>query len=379
MNSNIDFADITYYADNEIPAVMQRLVNDEGFMGMATKLFAPVEREAIVALLTSLTTAYDFKFQAVYPFFQKIVATTTDGFSVSGFNYLDKPGLIISNHRDIVMDPSFVNLALMQERRDPSTIAIGDNLLSLPWVKEVVRTCGAFIVKRQEKNASAYAQLSAYIQKVINDDSRFVWIAQREGRAKDSNDQTQESILKMFTFSGEGSFVQKLQRLNLIPTTISYEYDPCDYLKATELVRRRHQADYKKAPGEDVFSMRTGIMGKKGRVHVNYAEPINAKLAEIEQRITRRNEQVEAVKQLIDREIFLGYHFFPINYVAYDLRFQTNAFADRYTADEKAAAVEYLESRLALSNLEPEHHDELRQNLLAIYSNTLVNHLKTTK
>lgn len=379
MNSNIDFADIAYYADNEIPAVMQRLVSDEGFMGMATQLFAPVERETIVALLTSLNTAYDFKFKAVYPFFQKIVATATDGFTVSGVESLAQPALIISNHRDIVMDPSFVNLALMQQQRDPSTIAIGDNLLSLPWVKEVVRTCGAFIVKRQEKNASAYAQLSAYIHKVINDDHRHVWIAQREGRAKDSNDQTQESILKMFTFSGEGSFVQKLQRLNLVPTTLSYEFDPCDYLKAQELVRRRIDPAYKKAPGEDVFSMKTGIMGKKGRVHVNYAQPINSQLNEIEQRITRRNEQVEAVKQLIDREIFLGYHFFPINYVAYDLRFQTNAFADRYTAEERAAAVEYLESRMALSNLEPEHRDELRQNLLAIYSNTLVNYLKCNK
>lgn len=377
MNSNIDFADIAYYADNEIPAVMQRLVNDEGFMGMATKLFAPVEREAIVALLTSLTTAYDFKFQAVYPFFQKIVATTTDGFSVSGFNYLDKPGLIISNHRDIVMDPSFVNLALMQERRDPSTIAIGDNLLSLPWVKEVVRTCGAFIVKRQEKNASAYAQLSAYIQKVINDDSRFVWIAQREGRAKDSNDQTQESILKMFTFSGEGSFVQKLQRLNLIPTTISYEYDPCDYLKAKEFQLKRDNPSYKKSRQDDLENMKVGIMGYKGRIHYQCAPCIDTWLSQLED-MPSADFYTEVARRM-DKAIHAGYRLFPNNYIALDKLNGNYENAEHYTAEDKVKFEKYLQQQIDKIDIPNKDVDFLTERLLTMYANPLRNHLAATK
>lgn len=373
-----DFADIAYCYDGEIPAAIEQLIASEDFMKVVCKLFSPLGKDEIVGLLRSVRTAFDFRKRVVLPCFLQLLKGSEAEITFSGQEYLQEPGLVISNHRDIVMDPSLINYAMMLNDHETTAIAIGDNLLALPWVRTLVRVCGAFVVKRQEKTASAYAQLSSYISHIITEEHRSVWIAQREGRAKDSNDQTQESILKMFTFSGEGSFVQKLQRLNLIPTTISYEYDPCDYLKAQELVRRRINPDYKKAPGEDVNSMYTGIVGKKGRVHVNYARPVNELLSEIEQSITRRNEQVESVKQLIDREIFLGYRFFPINYVAYDLRFGTETFADRYSKTEKEEAISYLESRMALSNLEPEHREELRQNLLAIYSNTLVNYLKTT-
>ncbi|MDO4190804.1 MAG: 1-acyl-sn-glycerol-3-phosphate acyltransferase [Bacteroidales bacterium] len=377
MTQAIDFDDITNYADRDIPDAMQRLLADNEFVSIVLKLLAPIDKQQLTTLLLSIRTAYEFKFKVIYPVFKRIMDKTSKGFTCTGVAYLDNPGLIISNHRDIVMDPSLVNLALMQQQRDTSAIAIGDNLLTLPWIKELVRVCGAFIVKRQEKTAKAYAQLSAYIYKVINEERRLLWIAQREGRAKDSNDQTQESILKMFTFLGEGTFMERLQRLNVIPTSISYEYDPCDYLKAQELIRRHVNPDYKKAPGEDVFSMRTGIMGQKGRIHITYTGPITDELTQIAVTTPRRVDQVEAVKQLIDKRIFSSYQFFPINYVAYDLRHNTNRFADRYTEEERTEAVDYLKSRVALSELPEANHAELWDTLLAIYSNTLCNHLKT--
>jgi len=221
----------------------------------------------------------------------------------------------------------------------------------------------------------ASKRLSSYVNYTINEKKESIWIAQREGRSKNSDDHTQETVLKMLTLSGNGNFIENIKQLNLIPTSISYEYDPCDYLKAQELHIRHDNPDYKKSEYEDLLSMETGIFGFKGRAHFEICTPLNNLITpEIEH--LPKNECVKAVAELIDKQIHLNYRFYPNNYIAYDLLTHTNRFTDKYTEPEKTMFEAYISMQTnKIIRILNKDDAFLRTKMLEIYANPLINHL----
>ena len=256
-------------------------------------------------------------------------------------------------------------------------IAIGDNLLALPWVKDLVRVNKSFIVKRSlsmREMLLASKLLSEYMHYVINDKHDNVWIAQREGRAKDSNDRTQEAILKMMVMGGKGSVVDSLLDLHLVPLAISYEYDPCDFLKAQEFQLKRDIPGWKKSAQDDIVSMQTGIMGYKGHIHYHAAPCIDAWLRELPAD-TPKADIFRIIAEHIDREIHAHYQLFPSNFVALDMLQGNDAHADKYSAADKAQFEKYLAGQLAKIQIENKDEAYLRECILKMYANPAINQL----
>ena len=311
-------------------------------------------------------------------FLTMLEARTTDGITMGGDEYIEsgKCYTYLSNHRDIVLDASFLNLAFLRRGWPTSEVAIGNNLLIFDWITDLVKLNKSFIVKRglsMTKALEAARQLSAYIHYAINCKHQSVWIAQREGRAKDSNDLTQESLLKMFALQGGGNVIDNIMAINIMPVSISYEYDPNDYLKATEFLLKRLDPEYKKSPHDDLLSMETGLLQRKGRVHFQLSPCINDELSTLSAE-TPKAELIKQICHIIDRAIHGGYMIYPINYVAYDMLHNTDRFADRYTADDRRKVMEYIESQLdkvRLENVSEPDRQYMRHMMFTMYANPL--------
>ena len=218
--------------------------------------------------------------------------------------------------------------------------------------------------------------MSKYMHFAITEKHENIWIAQRQGRAKDSNDLTQDSILKMMTMAGEGDIIDRLKEMNLVPLSLSYEYDPCDYLKAKEAQQKRDDANFKKSPQDDLINMQTGLYGYKGYIHIQTAHSINKELDEIKQRNLPKTEVYTVKAELIDKYIHQNYHFYPGNYIAHDLLYNKEEFADKYTEADKATFNQYIEGQLAKVDLPNKDEAFLRQYIWATYANPLSNYLK---
>lgn len=373
-----DFDDIRPYNADELPTAFARVSADQRFRSTLATVVPEAQIDALLAKIGQTTSATEFQKVFVKPLLGQLIASRTDGLTYDGLERSDTPSLFVSNHRDIVIDPAFLDYTQFLAGNDSVEIGIGDNLLSLPWVREAVRINKCFVVRRglpRGEQVAALKQLSAYIRYAICEKHASVWIAQREGRAKDSNDRTQESILKMFSLSGDGTFIDNLKALNIRPVSISYEFDPCDYLKAKELQQRRDDAAFAKSAQDDIDSMRMGITGRKGRVHYAYTPIINAELDALAAATTDRKEQVAAVAALIDHRIHFNYVIYPINRVAYDLLTGENRFANAYSDAEKAVATAYLDGQLAKIDLPNRDEAFLRTKLLEMYANPLKNWL----
>lgn len=293
----------------------------------------------------------------------------------------DERYLFISNHRDIVLDSALLCLCLFRHKF-PTTceVGIGDNLLIYPWIRIVVKMNKAFTVRRglsPRELMESSRLMSSYIHHAINEKHEYVWLAQREGRAKDSSDHTQDSVLKMLTLYSDKTPLEALMELHIIPTTISYEYDPCDYLKAKEFQQKRDDPRHKKSKQDDLDNMRIGITGQKGHIHYYSSRCINEWLPELAD--LPRNEFFAEVARRIDKQIHAHYRLYPGNYVAYDLLHQTNEMASHYTADEKRTFMEYLDSRIALVDLPNPDVPFLRERILTMYANPLHNYLAATQ
>jgi len=249
-----------------------------------------------------------------------------------------------------------------------------------PWIEDLVKVNKSFIVKRglsARHILESSKRLSAYIADTLSR-NQSIWIAQREGRAKDSNDRTQESLLKMLNMFGENSFIDNLTQLNICPLSISYEYDPCDYLKAKEMQLRRDDSCFKKNPQDDLLNMETGIMGYKGKVVYEITGSINPDLKRIIVETSNRNEQITLVAELIDKRIHANYSIFANNKIAYDIIKKCKLFSGEYTTIEKLDFERYLSLQIAKINLENKDEDFLRSKLLEMYANPLINKLKTS-
>lgn len=373
------FDPIRPFEPDELPDVFDRLLQNEQFSSVLAYLYPDVPKEALAAKMHACKDNLDFQKTFCYGFLVQLLARLSKGCDIDIASLdTDSRYTFISNHRDIVLDSALLDKLLIDAGFNTTCeIAIGDNLLKLPWVKDLVRVNKSFIVERalsMREMLMASKRLSEYMHFVIAEKNDNVWIAQREGRAKDSNDRTQEAILKMMVMGGEGSIIDRLKQLHLVPLAISYEYDPCDYLKAAELQARRDNPSWQKGPMDDVTSMQTGIMGYKGHIHYQCADCIDSYLDAIPAD-TPKTELFRLIADHIDRQIFAGYRLYPNNYVALDLLHGDSAHADHYTAEDKAQFEAYLKGQLDKIEMEGKDDAYLREQMLKMYANPAINQM----
>ncbi|MDX9873399.1 MAG: 1-acyl-sn-glycerol-3-phosphate acyltransferase [Spongiibacteraceae bacterium] len=379
------FGDIRPYHDHEVRPVVERLLQDDEFIGSLAALRLPRLTQRFPALVRMLVrwvarrelrTAHDIDSvqDLVKRYMDRMIERCTDSFTVSGLERLpaDQPYLFMSNHRDIALDPAFINYALYRNDHDTVRIAIGDNLLSKPFAADLMRLNKSFIVKRSAKGPrqmlAAYKTLSAYIRHSITVDRSPIWIAQREGRAKDGLDRTEVAVIKMIAMAQDKaseSFAEFIRQLRIVPVAISYEFDPCDELKARELHERATRGSYAKAEHEDLRSIGLGIAGSKGDVHVSFGEPLTGDYAD-----------ADAVAAEIDRQIISLYVLHPSNFAAYHALHGTwpelscGADGSVFKPEAHRAVIERFEQRIAA--LPP----ELRPYALTIYANPVISKLE---
>ena len=374
----------------------EELINDRQFSTLL-KGFVPwlpkSMRNGLLRLaFTGVKTPLDFQIRFMKPVVNYIVRKHTDGltFDDSQLSTLHSQPryTFVSNHRDIVLDSAFLDV-LLHKNGYPTTveIGIGDNLLIYPWIKRLVRMNKAFTVRRgltAHEMMKSSQLMSRYIHYAVTQKKENIWIAQREGRAKDSDDRTQESVLKMLAMGGS------LQELNIVPLTISYEYDPCDYLKAQEFQQKRDNPAFKKSKQDDLDNMKTGILGYKGRVHYHCGTPINQWIDELKD--LPKNEFFKAVAQRMDKEIHSHYRLYPCNYIALDMLNMdspkglqgnhnsstseaTSSITQFYTEADVQRFEEYLAGQLAKINIPNKDEAFLRERMLTMYANPLRNYL----
>ena len=374
-----EFDEIRPYNDEELPQIFEELIADPAFQKAATDAIPNVPFELLAQKIRACKSKLDFQETFCYGILWKIAADHTDGLTLDHTALPDKSKAYtyVSNHRDIILDSGFLSILLIDQGMDTVEIAIGDNLLVYPWIKKLVRVNKSFIVQRaltMRQMLESSARMSRYMHYTINEKKKSIWIAQREGRAKDSNDRTQDSVLKMLAMGGEGDLIDRLMEMNIAPLAISYEYDPCDFLKAQEFQLKRDIEGYKKTTQDDLISMQTGLFGYKGKVHFQTAPCINDKLEQLDRSLPKQ-ELFSGISACIDRRIHGNYRIYSGNYVAYDWLNNTSEFADHYTSEEKQRFVTYIEQQLGKIKIPNKDEDFLRGKLLLMYANPLVNYL----
>lgn len=374
------FADIRPYNDDEVPAVLDKLLVDKELIAAVASLklgrwyrplsglVNPLVRAMLARQFKGVSTVQGFQ-NVVAGYIDAMVASTTTGLSVSGLKLLDPntPYLFMSNHRDITLDSALVNYALYHNDRQTVRSAIGDNLLTKPYVSDLMRINKSFIVNRSAKGPrqilAAYKMLSAYIRHSIEQERCPIWIAQREGRAKDGIDRTEPAIIKMLAMSQHKqteSFSDYINSLNIVPIAISYEFDPCDGAKAQELFQTASTGSYQKAEHEDVDSIAKGITGAKGNVHVSFGSPIKGEYS-----------NAVAVAEAIDRQVINNYVLHPSNFFAYKMlhgHYPEGCHSkdqQPFVAASSVDAEQHFQARI--NDLPPSH----REFALASYANTI--------
>ena len=378
-----EFDAIRPYEAGEMKQAFEEQLADRQFQ-LVLKGFAPwlpkLLRNGLLRLaFTGVKTPLDFQKRFMKPVVKYIMRKHTDGCKIvdSLIASYDKSEryTFVSNHRDIVLDSAFLDVLLI-DAGYPTTveIGIGDNLLIYPWIKRLVRMNKAFTVRRGlslRETLAASQLMSRYIHYAVTQKRENLWIAQREGRAKDSSDHTQDAVLKMLAMGGD------LKELNIVPLTISYEFDPCDYLKAQEFQQKRDNPAFKKSRQDDLDNMKTGIFGYKGRVVYRPAAPINTWIDELSD--LPKTEWFKALAERMDREIHSGYELYPCNYIALDELNGDNANAAHYTDADKKRFEQYLAGQMAKIQLPNKDEAFLRERMLTMYANPVRNKLKVRK
>lgn len=373
-----EFDEIRPYYDDEVQDALQRLLQDPYFLRFVQQVIPNLDKEKVKRLLGDVKTIRGFQEKLMYPMAKAVAESTAKEITTSGTEKLEpeQGHLFISNHRDIILDSAFLNLLLFQNDMETCEVAIGNNLLIQPWIKDLVRLNKNFIVHRNVPAKQLYEyslQVSNYIRRSIVEKHVSVWIAQREGRTKNGHDLTQAGLLKMLSISGTSSdILENFKALNIIPLAISYEYEPCDYLKARELYIKQQTGQFKKTRQDDLKSMLHGIANYKGRIHFAMGTPLAELLNGMEMPVNK-NDLVKRIAELIDQEIYARYHLWPTNYVAYDLIQNSDYYADKYTADEKAHFLQHIDK---LTEKADEPAEEIRAIILKMYAAPVENKMK---
>ena len=346
----MNFDNIRTYNDSEYLTVIQRLLDEPIFVNIITSYFPEYTEDELLTQLLSFKTIQEFQSNFVCHFIYKVQQKSINRIFFDGLGALENssPRLLMSNHRDIVLDSALINFGLDKCNLNTCEIAIGSNLLGTLWIKDLVRVNKSFIVQRdlpKQEMLSSSIQLSSYVQHALHEKKQSVWIAQREGRAKDGNDKTNPGVLKMFALSAEINLIDFYKNMNITPVSISYEYDPCDGMKIAELLAKERGEQYIKQDGEDVAHMVAGMTGPKGNVDINFADLINDKI-ELLRGLTNRNQIIKKIAAIIDDTIHQNYRLWPNNYVAYDMLNESTEFEGEYTSEQKEEFLNYINQKL---------------------------------
>lgn len=374
-----EFDAIRAYEDRDLGATIKTLFADEAFRSVLQSLFPNQSLPLLEKQLSSYTSILEFQKNFIHGLVTQLIQKTGNGLTldISALTNKGLPYTYISNHRDIILDSALLDILLI-DAEFPQTveIAIGDNLLVYPWIKHLVRLNKAFIVQRSlslREMLAASKLMSRYMHFVITQKKNPIWIAQREGRAKDGNDRTQEAVLKMIAMGGEGTATERLMAMHIVPLSISYEFDPCDFLKAKEFQMKRDNPAYKKTRADDLVNMQTGLFGYKGRVHYACAPCIDDWIATREG--LSNAEFFAATARRLDEEIYRNYRLYPNNFVALDLLNNRKDYISHYSKEDKVQFEQYLRQQIDKIDLPNKDEAFLRERLLEMYANPAKNQL----
>lgn len=353
MHPGHEFDEIRPYRDDEVPEVMNRLVEDPVFDKVLLNLYKSEEVIGKVKhRLLKTCKVDDFQEAFMVPYLENIIESSTKGITVGGLEHLetDKSYLFISNHRDIILDAALMNYEIHENGLKTTEIAIGSNLLIRQWITDLVKLNRAFVVKRNvpvKQMLEASKNLSDYIRNTITNNGDSIWIAQREGRTKDGSDGTQVSVLKMLNMSNNSNFGKGFRELNIVPLSISYEIEPCGNEKVAELLMRQGNPDFKKTEQDDLWGMVSGLNNQKGRIHFQFGKPIRHNLDNIGNS-ANKNVALKKLSEYVDNCIYKNFRLWPNNYIAYDEFYRTDKYQDKYSQSEKNAFIALTHERLKL-------------------------------
>lgn len=369
-----DFEDIRPYYDEEINAALRRIVAVPEFKKILEFLFPGGNKDQMIADLKKIDSALEFQKQFMHPLVNSIVKKTSWGLTTSGFDRLPKgkPYLFVGNHRDIVLDSAILQVILLDYGHETSEITFGSNLMTNQFIIDLGKVNRMFKVNRGGNRMELFRNsqiLSAYIRHTITYKKTSAWIAQRNGRTKDGSDKTETGLLKMFHISGACDFFESFSELNIVPLSISYEYEPCCAFKVRELLSAATGNPYKKEPNEDFLSILTGITQQKGHIHLAACEEVNHQLCDISPSWSQ-NDKITQLAAVMDASIYRNYKLWPTNYIAFDLLSNDHRYADQYTPEEESAFREYIHKELSQF---VNNKTAARDVFLKIYANPLIN------
>ncbi|WCM41329.1 1-acyl-sn-glycerol-3-phosphate acyltransferase [Flavobacterium sp. CBA20B-1] len=370
------FDSIRFYHDEEVQKVLQNIAHHPMLKSLIDYTFPEYSEEQVQNLLNNIHSIRDFQSKIIYHTLQQVLKNTSEGLSSSGFDKLDDHTsyLFISNHRDILLDTSFLNILLMEHGKIMTGSAVGDNLVQKQLFMDLAKLNRNFIVKRglsPRELLESSKLLSEYMYHLLKEDNRSVWIAQREGRTKDGNDATHQGVLKMIGMAcNEESMMDYFKNLRIVPVSISYEYDPTDKLKMPQLMAKMADELYIKDKNEDFLNLMSGVVGQKKRIHLHIGDVLDTDLDVIKNETTNVNKQIQMLSKVIDEQIIANYKLWPTNYIAYDLLNDTNRFANEYTEKEKQLFLRRLELKVDKCN------EPMVDTFLEMYANPVVNKLK---
>lgn len=369
-----EFESISPYTDEEAVVALGKLADHPLLAEFSRKFFPEFEPDFLRALLKNIRSIDEFQVLVMSKFVEWVLEKTAHNFSYDGISNIDpqKRFLALSNHRDIILDPAITQLVLFRNGIPMTEIAVGDNLVSSQTIEYLLRSNRMIKVVRGISARELYLSsqlLSRYIRLNITEQRSSIWLAQRQGRTKNGYDITEQGLLKMLDMSGSGDFQKSFEELNIIPMSISYEYEPCDILKARELViSRKHK--YVKAEGEDLNSIIVGIQQPKGNVHLNIGKPLSSEeIAEAAR--CDKNDRYQQIRHAVDKRVIEGYKLWKNNYIAYDLVNQSYKYSHMYDPADVEQFVAYMQKQL--DTVEPEvNREDLRRIFLDIYANPVV-------
>ncbi len=376
MKYPVEYDDIRRLYDEEVQESVAQILSQPQMPAILASVLGGDYTEYVMNLLTTLDTIDAFQHGLIKELVHTLEDKTCKEVTLYGTENVDRErgNMFITNHRDIILDSALLNAHLLYKGFNTTQIAIGNNLLVYPWINLAVRLCKSFVVKRDgniKDQLIISKHLSEYIRITRLEHNESVWIAQREGRAKNSDDRTAPAIIKMLSMSGSRDIAESVEALNITPVSINYEFDPCDYLKAKEFQLKRDLPDYKKAPEEDLLNMKTGLMGYKGRVSFVIGKPLMDLHSIVGD--APRNEQAHLIAEALDKEIHKGYLLYPINYVAADMHEGGTRFKSNYTDKDVAAFKAYIDRRVALIDIPNKDSDFLSAKIVEMYANPAIN------
>lgn len=373
------FEDIRPYYDTEVNDAIREIIDHPMLKAMMNFTFPEDKDQSWKNLMLHCHSIRDFQINFIYPSIQKVLAKSSSGLTTSGFEKLEKNSsyLFISNHRDIILDTSLLNAALYEHGLRMTTSAIGDNLVKKPFLRTLARLTRSFIIKRgipSRELLESSKKISTFIRQSLLRENRSVWIAQREGRTKDGNDMTHKGVLKMIGMAAKPgeNILDYFKKINVVPVSISYEYDPTDVLKMPELLAKARSETYIKGENEDFNTLLNGIIGQKKGIHIHIGEVLTDPIDLISKTVSGNVKQVQELAELIDRHIVLGYRLWPTKYIAFDLLHQTDQFSDKYTPEEKELFERRFRKGVDLNN------PVAVNSFLCMYANPVANQLAFT-